>query len=62
MAERGRCRFERNVIQIRRSIVKQRIGPPKTEGSQKPIPLNTELAKSLRLWKMKTTYNCPAFL
>jgi integrase len=40
-----------------RSIVKQRIGPPKTEASQKPIPLNTELAKALRLWKMKTIYN-----
>lgn len=49
--------FEHNVIHIKRSIVKQRIGPPKTEASQKPIPLNTELAKSLRLWKMKTTYN-----
>ena len=51
--------FERNVIHIRRSIVKQRIGPPKTEASQKPIPLNTELAQSLRLWKMKTNYNRP---
>jgi integrase len=45
--------FERNVIHIKRSIVKQRIGPPKTEASQKPIPLNAELAKALRLWKMK---------
>ncbi|HKG61649.1 MAG TPA: site-specific integrase [Pyrinomonadaceae bacterium] len=51
--------FERNLIHIKRSIVKQRIGPPKTEASQKPIPLNTELAKSLRLWKMKTNYNRP---
>jgi integrase len=51
--------FERNVIHIKRSIVKQRIGPPKTEASQKPIPLNMELAKALRLWKMKTTYNRP---
>jgi integrase len=51
--------FERNLIHIKRSIVKQRIGPPKTEASQKPIPLSTELAKSLRLWKMKTAYNRP---
>jgi integrase len=51
--------FERDVIHIKRSIVKQRIGPPKTEASQKPIPLNTELAQSLRLWKMKTTYIGP---
>ena len=27
------------MIHIRRSIVKQKIGPPKTEASQKPIPL-----------------------
>jgi integrase len=51
--------FKKNVIHIRRSIVKQKIGPPKTEASQKPIPLNAELAKALRLWKMKTIYNRP---
>jgi integrase len=49
--------FERDVIHIKRSIVKQRMGPPKTEASQKPIPLNTELAKALLLWKMNTNYN-----
>lgn len=32
--------FERNVIHIKRSILKQRIGSPKTEASQKPMPLN----------------------
>ena len=52
--------FKQSVIYIRRSIVKQRIGPPKTEASQKPIPMNAELAKSLRLWKMKTIYNGPS--
>jgi integrase len=51
--------FENQVIYIRRSIVKQRIGPPKTETSQKPIPLNEDLARALRLWKMKTIYNGP---
>jgi integrase len=51
--------FEKDVIHIRRSIVKQKIGPPKTEASEKPIPLNAELAKALRLWKMKTAYNRP---
>jgi len=51
--------FKKSVIYIRRSIVKQRIGPPKTEASQKPIPMNSELAKALRLWKMKTIYNRP---
>ena len=51
--------FKKSVIYIRRSIVKQRIGPPKTEASQKPIPMNSELAKARRLWKMKTIYNRP---
>jgi integrase len=51
--------FKNNVIYIRRSIVKQKIGPPKTEASQKPIPMNSEMAEALRLWKMKTVYNGP---
>ena len=51
--------FGQKVIHIRRSIVSQKIGPPKTEASQKPIPMNAELAKALRLWKMKTIYNRP---
>jgi integrase len=29
--------FKQKVIHIRRSIVKQKIGPPKTEASQKPF-------------------------
>jgi integrase len=52
--------FDKNVIHIRRSIVKQRIGPPKTEASQKPIPLDAELANSLWLWKQETPYNGPS--
>ncbi|HSE23994.1 MAG TPA: YceI family protein [Pyrinomonadaceae bacterium] len=36
----GGCELDKNVIYVRRSIVKQRIGPPKTEASQKPIPVN----------------------
>jgi integrase len=51
--------FKQNAIHIQRSIVKQKIGLPKTEASQKPIPMNREVAKALRLWKMKTTYNRP---
>jgi integrase len=51
--------FDKKLIHIRRSIVKQKVGPPKTEASQKPIPLNSELAKALRVWKMKTIYNRP---
>ena len=39
--------FKKSVIHIRRSIVSQKIGPPKTEASQKPIPMNAEMAKAL---------------
>jgi integrase len=52
--------FDKNVIHIRRSVVKQRIGPPKTEASQKPIPMDAELANSLWLWKQETPYNAPS--
>jgi integrase len=40
--------------------VSQKIGPPKTEASQKPIPMNADMAKALRLWKMKTIYSRPS--
>jgi len=49
--------FDHNVIHIRRSIVKQHIGPPKTEASQKPIPIDAELARSLWLWKQESIYH-----
>jgi integrase len=52
--------FDRNVIHIRRSVVKQRIGPPKTEASQKPVPMDTELANSLWLWKQESPYPAPS--
>jgi integrase len=48
--------FDHNVIHIRRSIVKQHIGPPKTEASQKPIPIDSELASTLWLWKQESLY------
>jgi integrase len=52
--------FDRNVIHIRRSVVKQRIGPPKTESSQKPVPMDTELANTLWLWKQESPYHAPS--
>src|ERR1041384_2307442 len=33
------------------------LGPPKTEASQKPIPMDTELANTLWLWKHESVYN-----
>ena len=41
--------FERNLIHIKRSIVKQRIGPPKTEASQKADSTEYGISKVLRL-------------
>lgn len=52
--------FDRSVIHIRRSVVKQHIGPPKTEASQKPIPMETDLAESLWLWKQESLYHAPS--
>ena len=52
--------FDHNLIHIRRSVVKQHIGPPKTEASQKPIPMVPELANSLWLWKQETPYRAPS--
>ena len=49
--------FERLEINVTRSVVKQRIGPCKTEASQKPIPLDPGLAEVLWSWKLKAPYN-----
>src|SRR5438874_1743196 len=46
-------------INVTRSVVKQRIGPCKTEASRKPVPLDAELAQALWKWKSETFYNQP---
>jgi integrase len=51
--------FEKLEINVTRSVVKQRIGPCKTEASRKPIPLDAELAHALWKWKSETVYNQP---
>jgi hypothetical protein len=45
--------FDHNLIHVRRLVVNQHIGPPKTEASQKPIPTDPELENSLWLWKQE---------
>jgi integrase len=40
-------------------VVKQKVGPCKTEASQKPIPLDTELAEQLWNWRHRARYNQP---
>ncbi len=51
--------FRAREISITRSIVFQVVGPCKTEASQKPIPLDSYLAKTLRAWRKHTKYRRP---
>jgi integrase len=48
--------FELAVLQIKRSIVKQHIGKPKTEASEKPTPLSPSLIQDLLVWRRETPY------
>lgn len=48
--------FNKNQISVTRSIVMQVVGPCKTEASQKPVPLDPLLAKTLRTWRVHTKY------
>jgi integrase len=49
--------FQKNEISVTRSIVLQVVGPCKTEASQKPVPLDPLLARTLRTWRAYTKYN-----
>ena len=46
-------------IRIRRSVVDQVEGPPKTLASRRPIPMSPELALALKNWKEQTSYSRP---
>ena len=48
--------FAKNEIRVMRSIVLQVVGPRKTEASQKPVPLDPFLARTLRTWRARTKY------
>jgi integrase len=48
--------FQKNEIRVSRSIVFQVVGPCKTEASQKPVPLDSGLAKALKIWRHHTSY------
>jgi hypothetical protein len=43
----GDVGFEKLEVSVTRSVVRQRIGPRKTEASQKAIPLDPDLAEHL---------------
>ncbi len=48
--------FENLVIHVTRSIALQHVGPCKTEASQKPVPLDPELAEVLLMWRRRSPY------
>ena len=51
--------FKSSQLSVTRSIVNQVIGPCKTEASQKPVPLDSCLAKALRGWRRRTRFRGP---
>ncbi len=44
---------------VLRSIVKQAVGPCKTEASQKPVPLDPHLVRTLRAWRRCARFRQP---
>ncbi|MGC1295218.1 MAG: site-specific integrase [Alloacidobacterium sp.] len=48
--------FKKNEVSVTRSIVMQVVGSCKTEASQKPVPLDPLLARTLRTWRLHTKY------
>ena len=48
--------FQSSQLSVTRSIVNQVVGPCKTEASQKPVPLDSCLAKALRGWRRRTRF------
>ena len=49
--------FESLEIRLNRGVVHQIIGELKTETSQKPLPLDPELARALREWQCMSPFN-----
>ena len=49
----------RLVLHVRRSVVAMVEGVPKTEASQKDVPLDAQLAESLSVWKQRSPYTAP---
>jgi integrase len=48
--------FENLELHVTRSIALQHVGPCKTEASQKPVPLDPELAEVLLMWRRQSPY------
>ena len=51
--------FDGKQVSVLRSIVKQSVGPCKTEASQKPVPLDPRLVRTLRAWRRSARFRQP---
>jgi integrase len=51
--------FAAKQASVLRSIVKQAVGPCKTEASQKPVPLDPRLVRTLRAWRRTARFRQP---
>jgi integrase len=51
--------FAGKQVSVLRSIVKQSVGPCKTEASQKPVPLDPRLVRTLRTWRRSACFRQP---
>src|SRR3984885_16240247 len=48
--------FERLAITVQRSLVDQVVGPTKTEASQRPLPMDSQIAALLLHWRSVSKY------
>src|SRR6266851_4816950 len=55
----GDVDFAGKQVSVLRSIVKQAVGPCKTEASQKPVPLDPDLVRTLRAWRRYARFRQP---
>ena len=51
--------FAGKQVSVLRSIVKQSVGPCKTEASHKPVPLDPRLVRTLRAWRRSARFRQP---
>jgi integrase len=51
--------FAGKQVSVLRSIVKQSVRPCKTEASQKPVPLDPHLVRTLRAWRRSARFRHP---
>jgi hypothetical protein len=47
-------RLRESCSHVTKSITDQHVGPCKTEASQKPVPLDPELAEALLMWRRQS--------